>query len=250
MPSTNVSYSPHTGHSYQDLLSQLSKARSVERYLEIGVCGGKTFANICCDAAVGVDPHYLLNSNIMLNKKRAFLFQMTSDVFFRSVDVKKFLDGAPDLSFLDGMHKFEYLLRDFINVERISERHSLIAMHDCLPLNATMANRSEKIAKELGAGTSYENWWTGDVWKLIPILKAYRPDLKLIAVDAPPTGLLFVTNLDPESRVLDDEYLDIVEGFLPGTAGDEKFEKLHDMIEVKPTTALLHDLEQSLYLRM
>ena len=213
------------------------------------MCGGKTFANISCEAAVGVDPSYLINSNIMLNKKIAFLFQMTSDVFFRTIDIRKYLNGSPDLIFLDGMHKFEYLLRDFLNAERICDRHSLIAMHDCLPLNEVMTNRCEETAKKHSIGTNYENWWTGDVWKLIPILQKYRPDLKLVALDAPPTGLLLITNLDPDSKFLDENYIDIVEEFSPTSGWNEKFPELYEMIAITETSTLLQDFNQSLYLR-
>lgn len=240
---------PHQGHSYQEVLTQLSKIRAVQRYLEIGVCGGKTFANISCNAAIGVDPNYLLNSNIMLNKERAFLFQMTSDVFFRSVDAKQFLDGEPDLVFLDGMHKFEYLLRDFYNSEKICGKHSLIAVHDCLPLTRTMANRDEQVARAMSIGTNYENWWTGDVWKLIPILQKYRPDLRLIAVSAPPTGLLFITNLNPDCRILDERYSEIANEFWPGFACDEKLDSLYRLTEFVRTEAILSSFDQSLYFR-
>ncbi|MCK3780787.1 class I SAM-dependent methyltransferase [Ensifer sesbaniae] len=250
MPNTKLLHPPHRGQSYQEVLTQLSKARTIERYLEIGVRGGKTFANVHCDVAIGVDPQYLLNSNIMLNKKMAFLFQMTSDVFFRSIDSKKYLGGSPDLAFLDGMHKFEYLLRDFMHVESVCERHSLIAMHDCLPLNEAMANRNESTAKALSAGTNYENWWTGDVWKLLPILKKYRPDLKLIAVDAPPTGLVFITNLNPNSRLLNEEYMNIITEFAPGSIWDEKLTSLYEITDVMSTDSLLNESEQSLYFRM
>jgi len=243
-----VYFTPHSGKPYHEVLAFLSKARAVERYVEIGVCGGKTFANISCDVAVGIDPHYLLNSNILLNKKRAFLFQMTSDVFFRSEDLVKHLNGPPDFAFLDGMHKFEYLLRDFINIERLCEQHSLVAIHDCLPLNEIMTNRDQDLAQELGAGTAYEKWWTGDVWKLIPILQKFRPDLRLIAVDAPPTGLLLITGLDPSSTVLQDRYLEILQEFLPEGGGDNFLSELHRIVEIVSTESLFSD--HSLLLRM
>lgn len=248
MTETQTFFPPHTGKPYHEVLAFLSKARDVERYVEIGVCGGKTFANISCNVAVGIDPNYLLNSNIMLNKKRAFLFQMTSDVFFRSEDLTRYLRGAPDFAFLDGMHKFEYLLRDFINIERVCARHSLVAMHDCLPLNELMANRSQDLAQELGAGTVYEKWWTGDVWKLIPILKKFRPDLKLIAVNAPPTGLLLITGLNPLSTSLQDNYVEIVQEFSPGGESEKGFSGLRDMVDIISTETLVE--EHSLLFRM
>ena len=56
-------------------------------------------------------------------------------------------------------------------------------------------------------------WWTGDVWKCLPALKKYRPDLKIVVVDAIPTGLVLITNLDPKNGVLADNYANIIQEF-------------------------------------
>jgi hypothetical protein len=42
-------------------------------------------------------------------------------------------------------------------------------------------------------------------------LKQYRPDLRVHALDCPPTGLVLVSRLDPESTVLGEAYYDIVD---------------------------------------
>jgi hypothetical protein len=83
----------------------------------------------------------------------------------------------------------------------------VIFLHDCLPHTKNITNR----VQTPGA-------WAGDVWKVLPILKRYRPDLKIVAFDCPPTGLVACTNLDPKSNVLQGvydqvvaEYLDVVE---------------------------------------
>jgi hypothetical protein len=55
--------------------------------------------------------------------------------------------------------------------------------------------------------------WAGDVWKVAAILKKHRPELKMYAFDAVPTGLIAVTNLDPQSTVLRDNYFDIIEEY-------------------------------------
>ncbi|GAB6842392.1 hypothetical protein JCM2811A_13930 [Methylorubrum rhodinum] len=54
-------------------------------------------------------------------------------------------------------------------------------------------------------------WWLGDVWKIVPILKKYRADLKLYVVSAPPTGLVLVSNLNPQCTILKDNYAQIIE---------------------------------------
>ena len=44
---------------------------------------------------------------------------MTSDDFFASHDLAQVLGGRPvDLAYIDGMHQFEFALRDFMNLER------------------------------------------------------------------------------------------------------------------------------------
>jgi hypothetical protein len=51
------------------------------------------------------------------------------------------------------------------------------------------------------------------VWKLVPCLKHYRPDLDVFTIPAPPTGLTVVVGLDPSSRVLTERYEEAVERF-------------------------------------
>ena len=55
--------------------------------------------------------------------------------------------------------------------------------------------------------------WTGDVWKVLPVLAKYRPELMIRCFDAPPTGLVTVTNLQPGNTVFDDNYKEIIEEF-------------------------------------
>jgi hypothetical protein len=46
--------------------------------------------------------------------------------------------------------------------------------------------------------------WSGDVWRLVVLLKKYRPDLRIHTIATPPTGLAVVRGLDPGSRFLQD----------------------------------------------
>jgi hypothetical protein len=106
-----------------------------------------------------------------------------------------------DFSYIDGLHLIENVLRDFINVESHCHNDSVIAVHDCIPLDPYMATRNESDFS-FRDRSPYKGWWTGDVWKLLLILKQYRPDLRVTAFDAPPTGLVVIQNLDPFSQVL------------------------------------------------
>jgi hypothetical protein len=52
------------------------------------------------------------------------------------------------------------------------------------------------------------------VWRVIPALKKYRPDLRIHTIAASPTGLCVVRGLDPASRVISETYDAIVKEFL------------------------------------
>ena len=58
---------------------------------------------------------------------------MTSDEFFAEHDLRELLGGPVELAFIDGLHLFEQVLRDFVNLERCSTAHTVIILHDCLP---------------------------------------------------------------------------------------------------------------------
>jgi hypothetical protein len=75
--------------------------------------------------------------------------------------------------------------------------------HDCLPLETPVAERQPNAES---VEPHRQGMWTGDVWRTALLLKRYRPDLRLIALDAVPTGLVLVTHLDPRSTLLANHY--------------------------------------------
>ena len=52
------------------------------------------------------------------------------------------------------------------------------------------------------------------MWRVIPALKKYRPDLRIHTIAAFPTGLCVVRGLDPASRVIAENYDAIAKEFL------------------------------------
>lgn len=197
---------------YLEFLKLLDTHLVPQSYLEIGTHEGESLARMSCDA-IAIDMKFAVQQNLLGGRRRTFLFQMASDAFFRDHDVRSFFPRGVDVAFLDGMHRIEYLLRDFINTEATAHRRSLVLLHDCLPLNARMARRNYVLgASEEGDAAQA---WTGDVWKILPILKQYRPDLRVLLLDCPPTGLVAVTRLDPGSTVLDRAYYEILDTFGP-----------------------------------
>jgi hypothetical protein len=167
-------------------------------YLEVGVSKGMSLALVLPGTrAVGIDPEPHVSYPLRRDTR---VFSEPSDEFFNHRDLNGLLGGLPiDLAFIDGMHRFEFALRDFANLEKHAQKRTTVLVHDCYPINKETASRERT--------TSY---WSGDVWKLIICLRKWRPDLRVSVIDVAPTGLGVITGLDPNSGLIQERYEDIV----------------------------------------
>ena len=182
---------------FYGLLSAIHRLLKPRTYLEIGVGAGGAFGLVRADTiAVGVDPAAVLAGPLPPN---ATLHRLSSDEFFARPELVDGLGGPVELAFLDGMHLFEFALRDFANLERLAAPAGVILVHDCLPVDPVTCSRDPR-----------HGAWAGDVWKLLPCLARLRPDLEVTGFTIPPTGLAVVTGLDPDSTVLLDRYDELV----------------------------------------
>lgn len=182
-----------------DLLEFFHAHLQPEFYFEIGVDEGRSLAR-AKGKALGVDARPKLNLAVDL-PKQAQILGISSDAFFRDQAEQAFTT-PPDLAFIDGMHLFEFALRDFINLERYAAPYALVGIDDIYPCHPTQAERRRRS----GA-------WTGDVWKLLPVLQKYRPDLTLITLPCSTTGLLLLAGLDANNTQLQDHYQDIIQEY-------------------------------------
>lgn len=202
-----------------EFLRELHKVSANRNYLEIGVNDGRSLT-LSRVPSIAVDPAFKVVTEIRAD---VHLVKATSDDFFARENPLAHLKGGRhpvrnlrrgrspvghwrrttlDLSFIDGMHLFEYALRDFMNVEKHSDWASVIVLDDMLPRSVDEAARD----RHTGA-------WTGDVYKIVEILHRYRPDLVTVLVDTQPTGQLVVFGADPDNTVLRDNYDEIIAEF-------------------------------------
>jgi len=201
-----------TGEHYRTCLARLHEVLKPRAYLEIGTFHGDSLKLAKCPT-IAVDPQFQLEYRVPGDSQSALcLFQMRSDQFFKSYDPRAILGKPIDFAFLDGMHLLECLLRDFIHTERGCHSRSIIALHDCVPLDLYMAGRTVGDMKRRALSV-HPTWWTGDVWKILLIFRQYRPDLTVEVLNAPPTGLVLVRGLDPNSGVLADHENEIIDRF-------------------------------------
>jgi Glycosyl transferase family 90/Methyltransferase domain len=194
-----VRVSPLRGTPYLNFLKELHVTRQVSRYLEIGTNSGNSLG-LATGRAVAIDPGFQLDKAAWAAKPGINLFEMTSDDFFATTDPRDALGGTVELAFIDGMHLAEFVLRDFSNVERFCTRDSLIVLHDALPQNFEMTERDNHPTQR--QDKAFFGAWTGDVWRVVPLLRRERPDLRIDVLDCHPTGLVLVGNLDPQNQTL------------------------------------------------
>ena len=228
----------HSGADYRQFLSFLDQHLFPEGYFEIGTHRGDSVAQFSCDS-ICIDPHFVIVPEALQQKARVFLFQMTSDRFFQTCDPKRHLDHL-DIGFLDGLHYYEALLRDFINFERHAHSRSIAILHDCLPLNIRMTSR-QHLPGPPSEPEATRDFWTGDVWKVLPILLQLRPDLEIIGVECPPTGLILISGLDPTSTVLDQGFDSAVETLSKTTLEDFTLSRLWKLVPMLDSRRVIDD---------
>lgn len=190
------------GESYLQVMDRMHDHLKPRTYIEIGVAEGTSIRLVRPGtAALGVDPEPKVAFALPQNVR---LFAQTSDDFFARRDVRAELGGMPvELAFIDGMHHFEYALRDFMNLERLCLPGSTILVHDCFPHDRRTAQRERETL-----------FWSGDIWRLVLLLKKYRPDLSIHTIAAPPTGLVVIRKLDPSSNLIAENLDDLCEEFM------------------------------------
>jgi len=226
--------------SYRKVLQLLHQAINPDKYVEIGVAEGRSLELAACKS-IAIDPSPRLKGEPGQNQT---IYEITSDIFFRNYDLTDLLGGPFDLAFIDGMHLAEFALRDFINLEKHSHMASCIVIDDILPDDIEWTSRERK-RKE----------WTGDVYKLIYILKKYRPDLDIEVFKVNLKGVAVITHLNKHSSELDNHYNKIIEDIDGGIYQVYNVKKLAEDFRPKPIDTLeswiqnkKHDLDRRKYL--
>lgn len=186
------------GAPYREVLAAIHRLLAPQSYLEIGVETGATLAlATTAKVAVGVDPEAVLEVAL---PPSARVIREESDQFFRTRGrATLFGERSVELVFIDGMHRFEFALRDFANSEAWSSPTGTIVLHDCVPLVRASASRVRKT-----------RFWVGDTWKAAIALARHRPDLRIRTILTPPSGLVVIRNLCPTSTLLRERYDAIV----------------------------------------
>lgn len=167
------------GMGYLEVLWWLHQALKPKLYVEIGVRQGNSlFLADKSTRCIGIDPR----PNLAEMRENVELSVTTSAKFFyhseRAETVRDF-----DLAFIDGDHSFEQAARDFANLERLAGLHSIIAIHDVIPMDERTAQPPDPVTGHTPP------FHTGNVWRLMAAIVADRPDLVAITIPCAPSGL-------------------------------------------------------------
>ncbi len=189
------------GESYHEWLAHFHQWLQPATYLEIGVQTGQTLRLAQPPTvAVGVDPQPILQFPL---SETTQMFSLASDLFFAQHNLAEVMGHAKlDLAFIDGLHVFDQVLRDFMNVERFSHPGTVVVLHDVRPL--------DNISSDPKSGATFNS---GDAWKVMAALRKFRPDLTCFTIPAAPTGLGVISNLDAKSAVLKTRYNEVISNY-------------------------------------
>ncbi len=227
------------GPRYVQTLADVHRRLRPRTYFEIGARRGSSLRVAGC-ASLAVDPHFQLEEGVVGSKPICILHQSTSDEFFATRDPVEILGARIDLAFIDGMHQLEFVLRDFIGTERSVNPGSMIVLDDICPRDLYMSRRT--FVPDAVQPTRYKGFWTGDVWKMIPILREYRPGLDVRCIDTRPTGLAVCTRLDAADGTLAARYDEIVLRWRDVRLEDYGLARLLEDLRMEPADAWVSQL--------
>lgn len=199
----------HGSIDYLTILKSLHTIIKPCNYLEIGVRKGKSL-KLAGSPTLAIDPFPQLECE----PEHVKLYKCTSDDFFEVVKRNRCIRDklkATTLCFIDGMHLFEYVLRDFIHVERFVSSSCTVVVDDIFPCVDIQASRM-----------CLSHTWMGDVWKFLEIIKKYRPDLDVTLIDSYPSGLLLIRGLNNLDTVLSKKYNGLVEEYKDASINEYK----------------------------
>lgn len=145
------------------------------RYLEIGVCEGRTFDRVGASVKVAVDPEFRFD-HAARDEPGTTYHQVTSDEYFGSI-------VAPDMQFdviyLDGLHTVEQTLRDLLNALPHLQPQGVLVVDDVRPPSelAAIRDRQEFFDVRRAAGRDDEKAWMGDVYRLVWFIDTFCQQL-------------------------------------------------------------------------
>lgn len=144
-------------------------------YLEIGIENARTFYNVRAAQKIGVDPFPLISTEELPEGTR--ILCMKSDDFFKQ-NTQEF-----DLAFVDGLHTWDQTYKDIVNSLNSGSTNMALLVDDVVPCDpyAALRDQVECQVEKREHGIA-NNFWMGDVYKVMAILSKYHPELSYCTI--------------------------------------------------------------------
>lgn len=150
------------------ITNKLIKQYGFKRYLEIGVRNPEdNFDHVKCETKHSVDPNPLGDCT----------YKMTSDDFFNQLGSEE----KYDVIFVDGMHDYDFVMRDIENSLKHLRPLGFILVHDTDPPTEI---RSLPYDEFNAIPDKKSKAWNGDGWKAIAQLRLQNRDIIIKSIDA------------------------------------------------------------------
>jgi len=195
-----------------ELINLLISHIDAQDYLEIGVRYGRCLSCIKAPNRTGVDPAPVLHEveeKYHAGLEGVEMHVCTSDEFFARTS------ETFDVVFVDGMHLYEFAMRDLLNSLNRLNPGGFVVAHDLCPRNAVVASRKRKSTE-----------WNGDVWKITLDVHMNYPGIGYCVMDTD-FGLGVFWKKDDNKRFLPAWREDFVS--LPFSA----YEKYHHQFQLR-----------------
>jgi len=181
-------------------IQKLIDAMKYKTYMEIGVALGSTWNNIVSDEKIAIDPKFSFDwtGNALPGEH---LYEMSSDDYFRILPQKI----EVDIAFIDGLHTFDQVLKDILNVASILSPNGVILLDDTVPIDkfSAMTDRLTAItSRKAVMGSKAHISWHGDVYKSLFFINDYmlRWDFVTIIDNGNPQTLLWRSRSETNRR--------------------------------------------------
>ncbi len=184
------------------IIQELMKKKRLNNYLEIGVFNGRVFFRIKSTFKIAVDPAFAFDAfrkigKTVVNPYNVFnrFIEKKGDDFFDQDAPQLFAKKSCEMALIDGMHEYDFALRDVENTLKYLSNDGVIVMHDCNPVT-----KEEACTFQEWKAKDFKGQWNGDVWKTIMHLRTFRDDINVFVLDCD-QGLGIITKGKPESQL-------------------------------------------------
>ncbi|GJE60029.1 hypothetical protein MPOCJGCO_2138 [Methylobacterium trifolii] len=153
-----------------DVINQFLKLYDDPDYLEVGVDEGTTFFAVDAPRKVAVDPEFKFALPPDPERAKGCTFHpVPSDSYFAQDPGRRY-----DLIFLDGLHTFEQILKDFTNALACIKDDGIIIVDDVIPSSYHASLPDLALSFELRRRIGQQDGdWMGDVYKIVFLIESY-----------------------------------------------------------------------------